>query len=325
MTFLQDDILIDKLCFSFYQNNTNLYSHIKKYYCHILQNHNPHFAKNYAHHVLEFNPSYNRRVGHNLEAMPEAYLRKLIFYQFGINPKCSRQSLKQLLTSPTHNSIRLTRLHLTRDFLCTHSYGDYYSAIKKIQPRFLKQSIISSKGAQSLYFRRGKKDKSFSDSTKIIFYNKKKELISSGHVSNLSSVQFLSGANVPLSGVSGFYDLSMQDIMRIEIAFNSARNQHMLSFNAFIRLLYSQRLYKFLERRYKKVLMHYLFYNSSNTKCSNKKAILREVAAQQGIDMSIFKTLFLTEGVSPKRIRTISQFVSDISDPYISEIVQSLP
>lgn len=138
MSCLQNDILIDKLQFSFSQNQTGLYGHIDANYDIFLQNHNRSFRKHYEHHVLEFNPSFNLNTMHNLENITEAELKANIFNLLGIHQNISKDRLKALLRTPIYNSIRLTRLHITRDFVCTHGYKTYYDSNKMIDEKILK-------------------------------------------------------------------------------------------------------------------------------------------------------------------------------------------
>lgn len=324
MTCLQNDILIDKLQFSFSQNQTTLYNHMNNCYGNILINHTKSFRKHYANHVLEFNPSFNLNTMHNLENITEAEIKNIVAKLFKIKMGVSKQVLKQMLTSMPYSSIKLTRLHLTRDFLCTNPYVEYYRAVKMITPKSLRLKLYTSKESKSLYYRYQRKGFEPSNSLSLLFYDKCSELLNKGHINNLSSVPFVRGANALPASTVCCYNLSQQDIMRIEVAMNRSTSQHMISFEHFVRLLHSGYLYRFLARRYKQILCKYLFYEHLVHNVSDSKKLLKEVVLEQGIDLDLYRTLFALEGVSKSRTKALTSFLGSVGNQYAVELVNSL-
>lgn len=217
-------------------------------------------------------------------------------------------------------------VNYTHIYCITAFFDDYtfFTSVKAIKSKHLCLKPISTKGAQSLYFRRRRKGGSSSNTTSLVFYNKGQELLKKGSIKDLSSVPFVRGANITPTQVHGHYDLSQQDIMRIEVALNRRKNQHMIPFDYFIRLLHGGHLYKFLAKRYKAILCMYLFYEYNASKHSDAKTLLKEVVLEQGVDIQLFRTLFQFEGVTKTKSQSLDAFLSAITDPYATEILNSL-
>lgn len=325
MHTLKNDILIDKLSFSFSRNSKNLCSRIYQKYDNLLAIHNGSLITRLKNCELEFNPSYNDTTGHNLENLPESQLKNILFDLFGIPPQASMNELLKCLSEDPLDIVKIKRIHLTKDYMCTDDIDKYLNAVESIRPKILSPFAFRSLAGGSVYFARGINNGSDrSRNFEIKFYNKTGEL-KQDYGNNLSEMPFLGTANAPLSTINGCYDLSQQDILRIEIAINNPRNRHVIPFNDFMTELHSGNLYSRLEKEYGDILFEYVFNASSGKKPhGNWKRLLNEISTQQDIDFLFYRTLFEAEGMSKSRLKAFNSFTSALPNKYASEIINCL-
>ena len=324
MHVLKDDILIDKLNFSFPRSCEHLYSHIYKNQNALLWNHNGSLTPHRINNELEFNPSYNSIAGHNLENLPQVQLKNILFDLFQIPLNISRNNLWNRLSTNPLDIVKIKRLHLTKDYICTDCVDKYLDAVKSIRPKNLSISPILSKNGNSFYFARGKMNGGERiQNFELKFYDKSSKLKQDYSI-NLAQMAFQGKTNAPNAQIAGCYDLSQNDILRIEIAINTANNTHMLSFADFMMELNSNNLYSRLEREYRNILHKYVFYSHKGATNSPWRNLFREIEAQQYIDILSYRTLYNSEGISKSKIKSFDSFTSTLPNKYATEIINCL-
>lgn len=324
MHVLKDDILIDKLKFSIPLCNQNLYAYIYKNHNALLSNHNGRLTRNWRNHELEFNPSYNSITKHNLENLPEAQLKNILFDLFQIPLNMPSSNLLNILSAAPFDIVKINRLHMTKDYICSDDVDKYLDAVKSIRPKSLSTFPILSMNGNSFYFARGKKNGGERlQNFELKFYDKSSALLQD-YSTNIAQMNFQGKANAPKSKIAGYYDLSQQDILRIEVAINTHKNSHMLSFKDFMMELSSNNLYSRLETEYRNILHTYVFYSVKGVASHRWKNLLRAVGAQQDIDFLSYRALFNSEGISKSKIKNFDLFASTIPNKYATEIINCL-